>query len=70
MARGSSGRVVIEVEPDLKGELYSMLARQGVTLKQWFIEQASEAIKNHNQPTFQFSEPTTSIAREVETQSK
>jgi hypothetical protein len=36
MARGESGRIVIEVDPTLKGELYVELARRGLTLKAWF----------------------------------
>lgn len=36
MARGESGRIVLQVDPDLKGELYVELARRGLTLKAWF----------------------------------
>ena len=40
MARGESGRIVIEVSPELKRQLYSALAIEGQTLKDWFIEAA------------------------------
>ena len=40
MARGESGRIVIEVDPALKRELYAALAIAGSTLKDWFIRNA------------------------------
>jgi hypothetical protein len=40
MARGESGRIVIEVDPALKRELYAALAITGSTLKDWFIRNA------------------------------
>jgi hypothetical protein len=42
MARGDSGRIVIEVEPEMKRRLYSALALSGSTLKDWFVEKAAE----------------------------
>jgi hypothetical protein len=49
MARGKSGRIVIEADPKLKNELYATLAKKGITLKEWFIIQAEDYIKNCNQ---------------------
>ncbi|HIE5095085.1 hypothetical protein WG628_03585 [Stenotrophomonas maltophilia] len=46
MARGPSGRVVIEVEPDLKKHLYTTLAAKGLTLKDWFINSAEDCIRD------------------------
>ena len=40
--KGDSGRIVIEVDPDLKRRLYSALAMNNLTLKQWFIELAQQ----------------------------
>ena len=37
---GNSGRVVIEIDPELKRELYSVLTREGLTLKDWFVKHA------------------------------
>jgi hypothetical protein len=51
MARGSSGRVVLVVEPELKQELYVELARRGLTLKAWFIDQATRFIETSRQPS-------------------
>lgn len=40
MARGKSGKVVIEIDPALKHQLYSVLATKNQTLKDWFLEAA------------------------------
>lgn len=50
MAKGSSGRVVIVVEPGLKRDLYVELARRGLTLKDWFIDQATHFLETSHQP--------------------
>lgn len=42
MAKGNSGRVVIEIDPDFKRSLYSVLAADGLTLKHWFIQAAEK----------------------------
>jgi DNA (cytosine-5)-methyltransferase 1 len=39
---GQSGRIVIDVEPDLKRRLYSALSLSGSTLKDWFIKVGEE----------------------------
>ena len=44
MAKGESGRIVLEVNPDLKKQLYSVLALEQKTLKDWFIEHAEKHI--------------------------
>lgn len=45
MARGESGRVVVEVEPDLKSALYVALAADNTTLRAWFIREAGRYIE-------------------------
>ena len=52
MPKGESGRLVIEVDPALKRRLYSALAIEGSTLKDWFIEVASAYINEREQPNF------------------
>ena len=42
MSIGTSGRVVIEIEPELKKALHAALAADGLTLKQWFVAHAEE----------------------------
>ncbi len=50
MARGQSGRVVVEVDPALKLELYAALTAEGSTLKAWFVDEAQNYINQHRQP--------------------
>ncbi len=50
MARGESGRVVIEIEPDLKSQLYTALTHRGLTLKAWFVQEAQHYVEFHQQP--------------------
>ena len=40
MTIGQSGRIVIEVDPDVKRRLYAALTKDGLTLKDWFIRNA------------------------------
>jgi len=49
MSIGASGRIVIEVSPDLKRELYAALTRDGVNLKGWFLRQAGEYLSHGQQ---------------------
>lgn len=44
MARGKSGRIVLEVDPLFKKKLYLELAKNDLTLKDWFIQSAEEYI--------------------------
>lgn len=46
MSVGPSGRIVIEVSPELKRELHSALVLDGQTLKNWFVSQAESFVKN------------------------
>lgn len=51
MPKGESGRVVIEVDPGLKRRLYSALAIENSTLKDWFIEAAKQFVAEREQPS-------------------
>jgi len=61
MARGTSGRVVIEVNPVLKERLYSALAMENQTLKDWFVANAQQFLKSEKAGT------RTPAARRAET---
>jgi hypothetical protein len=50
MSRGPSGRIVVEIKPDLKRRLYAELAREGLTLKEWLVAQAEQYIADRHQP--------------------
>ena len=41
MSIGTSGRIVIEIEPESKRQFYAALARDGLTLKDWWIQARS-----------------------------
>lgn len=51
MAIGQSGRIVLEIDPALKRRLYSALALENKTLKEWFIELAARHIDTQQQPS-------------------
>jgi hypothetical protein len=50
MARGPSGRLVIEVDPALKHNLHAALAADGTTLKEWFLVCVSTYLRDRLQP--------------------
>jgi hypothetical protein len=50
MARGGSGRIVLEIEPSEKEQLYAAVIKDGLTLKDWFLRKASEYLRERNQP--------------------
>jgi hypothetical protein len=51
MARGESGRIVIEVEPETKKRLYAALALSGSTLKDWFLKKATAYCHESTEPS-------------------
>ena len=52
MSVGPSGRIVVEVEPELKRELHSALVKDGQTLKDWFVKRAEEYVRDAQQMKF------------------
>jgi hypothetical protein len=55
MSRGSSGRIVLEIDPSTKDLLYIALAKQRLTLKDWFLKQSASFIEQSENPSL-FSE--------------
>ena len=49
MAKGMSGRLVIEIDPELKDELYTALNKEGLNLKQWFLLNTEQYLSNRSQ---------------------
>ncbi|HOV27893.1 MAG TPA: hypothetical protein PK566_16240 [Pseudobacteroides sp.] len=47
MARGKSGRIVLEVDPNIKRKLYLALEQNQITLKDWFLETANIYISDN-----------------------
>lgn len=50
MSIGTSGRIVIEVDPTLKRELHAALLMEGLTMKDWFVKQAGEFVESRQLP--------------------
>jgi hypothetical protein len=48
MAIGKSNRIVIDSKPKIKKELYSVLAKKGQNLKEWFEGEAQKFINRNN----------------------
>ena len=64
MAKGESGRIVIEINPELKRHLYSVLAMESQTLKDWFIKAASEYVNAQEKPASPAARDATSRRKE------
>ena len=45
MAIGKSNRIIIDLDPKLKKELYSILTKHGSSLKEWFVKKATQFIE-------------------------
>ena len=54
MPRGSSGRIVLEIDPELKEELYAALQEEKLTLKEWFLDRARKYLYEDVQLGFEF----------------
>ncbi len=59
MAKGSSGRIVVEIDPELKLRLYGALGKQGLTLKDWFLHSAEHYINEEAQLNLKFQGSST-----------
>jgi hypothetical protein len=57
MSVGTSGRIVIEVDPLLKQQLYAALHEDGVTMKDWFQRNLRTYLANRKQLPLAFDEP-------------
>ncbi len=54
MSIGPSGRIVIEIPPELKRDLHASLLKEGLTLKDWFIANANEYVEERQQLSLRF----------------
>jgi hypothetical protein len=50
MPTGPSGRIVVDLDPAFKKEVYSALALRGSTLKEWFTQAAKGLCEDVHQP--------------------
>jgi len=52
MPQGKSGRIIIDVDPEFKEEVYEAVRLQGFnSMKEWFIEQAERVCEESKQPS-------------------
>ncbi len=51
VARGPSGRFVIDLDPEIKRELHTALAADDLTLKDWFRVRVQAYLADRTQPT-------------------
>lgn len=50
-----SGRLVVDIDPELKLALHGALAADGLSLKDWFVLRAREYVDEHRQPKLAFA---------------
>lgn len=67
MARGESGRIVIEVDPEIKNELYQKLKCEQTNLKAWFLVQVESYLDTHEQLPLQFDADVKTICTKENT---
>jgi hypothetical protein len=54
MARGKSGKIVVEIDPDLKAEIYRTLELRGLNMKTWIEQEGHRLIASTRQPELPF----------------
>ena len=57
MSRGPSGRIVAELDPELKRSLHAELAREALTFKDWLTREARRYLAERRQPRLFVAEP-------------
>lgn len=55
MPIGNSGRIVVEIDPAKKQEIYAELQQRGLTLREWFLAQADHLLRER-QPFLPFDD--------------
>lgn len=50
MAKGPSGRLVVDIDPGLKRELHASLAADGTTFKEWVTARIDQYLDERRQP--------------------
>tara|TARA_B110000503_G_C6995127_1_gene349078 strand:+ start:325 stop:528 length:204 start_codon:yes stop_codon:yes gene_type:complete len=65
MPVGKSGRIVIEIDPELKQELYQSLGKDESNLKGWFLEQVNGYLSGKSQMPIQFPSKSSHDLSEV-----
>ena len=61
MAVGPSGRVVVEIDPELKKELYGCLGTDGMSLRDWFLDSARQYLSRRSQLSLELHAVSASV---------
>ena len=64
MPVGKSGRIVIEIDPNLKQELYQSLGKEESSLKDWFLENVEDYLAGKSQVSMNFAINNSSVQRQ------
>ena len=54
MSVGTSGRIVLEIDPEQKQELYQALKKDDLNMKGWFLKQVDAYLKDQDQMVLDF----------------
>ncbi len=54
MSVGTSGRIVLEIDPEQKQELYQALKKDDLNMKRWFLKQVDAYLKDQDQMALDF----------------
>ena len=65
MSVGKSGRIVIEIDPELKKELYQSLGNEGSSLKKWFLTNVQGYLSGKSQVPISFESEDSGQISEV-----
>lgn len=57
MAIGKGGRIVVELDPELKQRLYQQLEEDKLTMKAWLQQQIDVYLHDRRQRGFRFDDP-------------
>ena len=66
MAKGESGRLVIEIDPSIKKELYDTLGDEGLNMKEWFLINAKAYLQKINEAHTIRAKLARRLAHEIE----
>jgi hypothetical protein len=60
-----SGRLVVNIDPELKLALHAAVAADGLSLKDWVVKQARDYVDARAQPRLFAAEPPTPTYRDT-----
>jgi len=67
MARGPSGKLVVDIDPTLKDALHAKLAAEKKTVRQWVAARAAEYVAAGDGPSYVVRQPAELLAAAEQT---